>query len=265
MEISVIIPTYNREYTIVRAIESVLEQTYPVSEIIVVDDGSADNTGGIVTEMNDERIRYIKQDENRGAAAARNKGASLARFPMIAFHDSDDEWRPDKIEKQVAYMKGHGEYRLVYTAYVRHMDSAEYIVPEIDGDLKLEGSILPEILFQNTVGTCTVLMEKDLFDSIGGFDESLRSLEDWDMIIRAARATGFGFVPEPLVDAAFLPDGITADMGAYYQARCYMLRKYKDEYLSTGTFDKTIEDILSRANKDKVFEQVKNLMLNYMS
>ena len=265
MEISVVIPTYNRAHTIEKAIGSVQNQSYPVSEIIVVDDASTDDTEKVVLAIDDDRIRYYKQEENRGAAAARNKGVSLARFPFIAFHDSDDEWRFDKIKKQVACIEANREYRLVYTAYVRHFGTADVVVPDLDAGVKLEGSILPEILFQNSVGTCTVLMEKALFENIGGFDESFRSLEDWDMIIRASKQSGFGFVPEVLVDAAFSEDGITADMGSYYQARCYMLRKYREEYLSTGTFDKTIESILSRAQKDNVFEPVKNMMLSYMS
>ena len=109
MKISVVIPTYNRANTIKRSIESVRDQSYPVSEIIVVDDGSVDTTEQTVLTIKDERIRYYKQDSNHGAAAARNKGVSLARFPIIAFHDSDDEWKIDKIKKQVEYMEANRE------------------------------------------------------------------------------------------------------------------------------------------------------------
>ncbi len=261
MNISVIIPTYNREGTIVKAIESVINQTYPVSEIIVVDDGSSDNTEKVVSAIGDDRIVFFRQPENKGAGAARNRGVTLAKNGMIAFHDSDDVWHKDKIAKQVKYKEEHSEYGLIYSAYVRHFPSSDLVVPDMNEGIRLEGSILPEILYKNSVGTPTVLMEKKIFEDIGGFDESLRCLEDWDMVIRAAQKTEFGFVPEILMDAGYLNDGVTSDQEEYYKARCRMMQKYRNEYLATDTFNKTAEVILAMAYEDNVFEQVKNMLL----
>ena len=99
--ISVIIPTYNRADFIGRAIESVLDQTYQDFEIIVIDDGSKDNTENIVKSFDDTRITYIRLKDNKGAAVARNTGIGTARGKFIAFQDSDDEWLPQKLAKQM--------------------------------------------------------------------------------------------------------------------------------------------------------------------
>ena len=99
--VSVIIPTYNRAHLIGRAIRSVLDQTYQDWELIVVDDASTDDIPGIVKGFTDGRVKYIRHDENKGAAAARNTGIQAARGAYIAFLDSDDEWLPEKLERQV--------------------------------------------------------------------------------------------------------------------------------------------------------------------
>ena len=111
-KISVIIPTYNREQKIVKSVQSVLEQTYSNLEIIIVDDGSTDHTEQVVKEIQDERIVYIRQAENQGVSAARNIGVANATADFIAFHDSDDCWHSDKLEKQMEYWKRYPEYNI---------------------------------------------------------------------------------------------------------------------------------------------------------
>ncbi len=265
VDISVIIPTYNRAATIVDSIESVRNQTYPVSEIIVVDDGSSDNTEEFVSNIGDDRIRYCRQDTNKGAGAARNQGVSIAKYDIIAFNDSDDIWHPDKIMKQIRYKEEHRDYRLVYSAYVRHYSDSDQTMPNLNGSERLEGRILSEILYKNSVGTPTALMEKSLFEDIGGFDEELRCLEDWDLFIRASKETSIGFVPEVLVDAGYMEDGVTSNFNEYFKSRCRMMQKYRDDYLSTDTFNKTVESILGLAYNNNMFEQVKDMLLHYIS
>ncbi len=265
MDISVIIPTYNRANTIERSIRSVMDQTYPVSEIIVVDDGSVDDTQQVVLGIEESRIKYLKQEENRGNAAARNIGVRKAGFDMIAFHDSDDEWRSDKIKKQVEYFEAHENCRFLYTAYEKHFLSYDMIVPDLQSKGKKDGQMLAELLYQNTVGAPTILMEKSLFEEAGGFDESMKNLVDWDFAIRISKKTDIGFLPEVLLDVAASTDAVTSDRSGYYQSRCYLLRKYRDDYLSTGTFNDTVESILAMAYEDGVLEQVKNMLLQYIS
>ena len=265
IKISVIIPSYNRANTIVRAIESARGQSYSVSEIIVVDDASSDNTSETVQAIDDNRIRYCCLEKNRGAAGARNYGVSQARYDMIAFLDSDDIWHSDKIEKQVELKKKNADLRLIYTAYARIYDSSEEIYPDLSGNIRLDGDMLSQILCENTAGTGTILMEKSLFDEIGGFDESLRSLEDWDMVIRAAKKTPFGFVPEVLADALFISDGITSNMDEYFRSRCLMMKKYRQYYLDTDTFNLAAGSILALAQRLNMLEHVQAMLLQSIS
>ena len=265
MEISVIIPTYNRAHIIEKSIKSVQRQTYPVSEIIVVDDASVDSTEQVVRGLDDGRIRYVRQEPNKGNAAARNLGVSCAKYDLIAFHDSDDEWREEKIEKQIAYKNAHEDCRFIYTAFVRHFSNGDQIIPDMGGDQILEGEMLPELLFINTIGAPTVLMEKEFFNNIGGFDEKLRNLVDWDLAIRASKEGRIGFVSEILVDVEYSPNSVTNDRSEYYRSRCYMLRKYRDDYLATDTFNKTVESILTMAYEDGMLESVKGMLLRAIS
>ena len=146
--ISVIIPTFNRENTIIRAIESVLNQTYDKLEVIVVDDGSTDRTPDLLKNIVDERVRYYANYENVGPLGARNRGIDLARGIYVAFQDSDDVWNKDKIEKQVKR------------------------VPSSNNDLSsLEGNIYHSLLQGNKIGIPTMLVKKDVFNEVGKFDE----------------------------------------------------------------------------------------------
>ena len=242
-----------------------MEQTYPVSEIIVVDDGSVDDTEQVVLGINDNRIIYLKQKENKGNAAARNIGVQSARYDMIAFHDSDDEWRRNKIQKQVEYYETHINCRFVYTEYVKHFLSYDMVIPDPEVNGKKEGRMLDELLYQNTVGAPTILMDKSLFKEVKGFDENMKNLVDWDFAIRISQKTDIGFLPEVLVDVAVSTDAVTSDRSGYYLSRCYMLRKYRDDYLATGTFNDTVESIMVMAYEDGVLEQVKNMLLQYIS
>src|SRR3989344_1865760 len=99
-KVSVVLPTYNRAHTLERAVRSVLNQTHKDFELIVVDDGSTDNTRDIVVSFADGRIRYIKHESNKGVAEARNTGIGASRASLIAFQDSDDEWLPHKLALQ---------------------------------------------------------------------------------------------------------------------------------------------------------------------
>ena len=265
MDISVIIPTYNRAGTIERAIRSVMEQTYPVSEIIVVDDGSVDDTEQVVLGINDNRIIYLKQKENKGNAAARNIGVQSARYDMISFQDSDDLWRPGKIKRQVEYYEDNRNSKLVYSSYVKHFSTYDMTVPDPNSDMKYEGELLPQLLFQNFISTQTILMEKQLLVDIGGFDENLRNLVDWDMVIRASKVTNIGFITDVLVELDNSKDAVTSNRNEYYRSRCYLLRKYREDYLVTGTFNDTVESIMVMAYQDGVLEQVKNMLLQYIS
>ena len=118
-KVSIILPTYNRAYIIEKGINSLLNQTYQDFEIIIVDDGSTDNTEEIIKKLQekDKRIKYIKLKTNKGAATARNIGIKAARGEYIAFQDSDDEWMHEKLEKQVKVLDTSSKEVVVYTGF----------------------------------------------------------------------------------------------------------------------------------------------------
>ena len=162
-KVSVIIPTYNRAHLVGRAIRSVLNQTYQDFEIIVVDDGSTDNTEEVVKSFNDPRIRYIRHEENKGAAAARNTGIKAAKGKFIAFQDSDDEWLPKKLEKQMeAFDNASPKVGVVYTGFwsiegnVKRYSLNKEIVHK-------EGDIHSQILQGNFIGTPAAVVKKACF------------------------------------------------------------------------------------------------------
>jgi len=126
--ISIILPTFNRAKIVSRSIRSVLNQTYKEFELIIIDDGSADCTQELISKIKDSRIRYIKHEKNKGAAAARNTGIKAAQYDLIAFQDSDDEWMPEKLEKQIKVMSSlPDDYGVVYSAFWRLGKRKKYI------------------------------------------------------------------------------------------------------------------------------------------
>jgi glycosyltransferase involved in cell wall biosynthesis len=199
--VSVIIPTYNRADYLKLALKSVLEQTYKNIEVIVVDDGSMDNTAEVVADFNDPRIKYFYQKNTGLPAATRNRGLREASGEYIAFLDSDDLWLPEKLEIQVDYLRNQPDYHLAY--------SNAWIIDEtgarkgliMDLELFKEGKIFKDLVKYNFIPQLTVLMKRKVFDEIKFFNEdpALRAVEDYEYWLRVAlRRYKIGFVKEPL-------------------------------------------------------------------
>lgn len=264
-QISVIIPTYNREASIVKAIESVLNQTYTIQEVIVVDDGSTDNTEDVVHQIRDERVKFYKTYENHGAGAARNYGVKQAKCELIAFHDSDDEWLPDKIEKQVTYMETHPNVGLVYTAFTAYSSNDIFeFPPQFKENSHLyEGCLLRILLMHNTVGTPTILMPKKIFDELNGFDEQMNALEDWEFAIRVADRYRIGFVADSCVKVSYKGEQMSKSFSKYYANNCYILRKHSATYIRENLFDNAIEELLMQAEQNGLKAPVEKMLLLY--
>jgi len=181
--VTVVIPCFNYGRFICDAIDSVLAQTYAALEIIVVDDGSTDNTRERVAKYG-SRVRYIYQ-ENRGLSAARNTGIRAARGEYVAFLDADDIWLPDKLEAQMRFMAESGCEVVACYAGSRYGNRS-----------RGEGMIvtLEDFFFLSPGFGSTGLVRKECFDTIGGFDETMRSVEDRHMMLRLARQFRFGLV-----------------------------------------------------------------------
>lgn len=201
--ISVILPTYNRIITLPRAVDSVLHQTYPCLELIIVDDGSSDGTQEYVKGLQDKRVIYHRNECNMGPSAARNAGVELARGEYIAFQDSDDEFFPTKLQIQMlALRNGDGEkVAMVYHELCRYEGkSFQMRLPARSIPYRNKtGELFPFLLLNPLISTQTMMIEKKAFKRLGGFRTDLKSLEDYEFSIRFAKKYKIKFIPETLV------------------------------------------------------------------
>lgn len=195
--VSVVIPTWNRASTIGAAIRSVLNQTHPVHEVLICDDGSTDTTREIVNGFNDTRIQFIEGPHAGRPAVPRNRGIRVAQSEWIAFLDSDDEWTPHKLEMQFKDLDRTGT-KASCTNAVR-------VVPGASDHGKYLNTFhrrfhLAVLLQTNFVICSSVLVSKELLLKVGGFpeDESLRAVEDYALWLRIATLTDFVYNPEAL-------------------------------------------------------------------
>jgi glycosyltransferase involved in cell wall biosynthesis len=193
---TVVIPTHDRHVMVREAIGSALAQQSAEFEIIVVDDGSTDDTAAALASELGSRIHLIRT-ENRGVAAARNLGVAAGRGELIAFLDSDDLWLPGKLAAQVAFMHCHPEAQICQTEEIWIRNG--HRVNACDHHRKPNGTIFERSLDLCLVSPSAVLMRRSLFDRTGGFDESLPACEDYDLWLRISRNTPVWLLPEALV------------------------------------------------------------------
>ena len=192
--VSVIMPVFNRETLISRAIKSVLDQTYNNIELFVIDDGSSDGTR-LVCEgfVGDSRFHYFFQ-ENSGQSAARNLGIKKSRGEFIAFLDSDNYWSLNKIESQISFFYNNPNFDILYSDIIPIDEHGNRLQRKTFK--KFSGRILNNLLCYNFVTNNTALVRRKCFDELGGFDESLRCAEDYDLWLRFAVRYRFLHHPE---------------------------------------------------------------------
>jgi glycosyltransferase involved in cell wall biosynthesis len=183
--VSVILPTHNRSGLLVRAIRSVLGQTYANLELIVVDDASTDDTADVVQSFGDARLRYLRLDRNSRAAAARNVGIRAARGELLAFQDDDDEWLPQKLERQVAAMaKAPADVGLILCSFRRVDESGESRFGSHAWERNLDFALCPSYNDFSLISTPNWLLKREVLTRAGLFDERLKSLDDWELALR---------------------------------------------------------------------------------
>lgn len=195
MKVSVIIPTYNRAHVLGRAIESVMAQSYQVHEIIVVDDGSADGTDGLM-HSSFAGCRYIYQ-QNQGVSSARNYGIRAAGGDWLAFLDSDDEWLPDKLAAQKTELSLKPECRLCHTQEIWIRNGKR--VNPMQKHAKSGGFIFRRCLPLCVISPSAAVIHRSIFEEVGFFDESLPACEDYDMWLRICSREAVAFVEKPQI------------------------------------------------------------------
>lgn len=248
--VSVVIPTYNRSEFLYEAINSVFHQTYQDFEVIVVDDGSTDNTESIISKF-DGRVRYFKQ-ANSGSAVARNRGILNSRGNFIAFLDSDDLWYPQKLEKQIKVFEKHPDVGLVFCDCSRG-NSMSFPAPKRGYFSNVnfsQGNLFPLLCKMNPVWTPSVICRYEVFNYSGLMDHTLRRAQDIDLWIRIASITNAFFLREVLVHVREHKERISYNTDFLYD----VCRKCDIQVSRWSSCDEKIVNILKEKAADRYYQ-----------
>ena len=241
--VSVIIPTYNRETLIERSVRSVLEQTYTDLEVIVVDDCSTDNTRQRLEAIQDTRLRYTCLERNSGACVARNSGIDLAQGEYIAFQDSDDQWEPQKLEKQM-HVLARTDADIVFCKLKYHKSNGVQLIPRgmKEGFVEADASLFG-------IGTQAIVAKRKVFDNLR-FDTAFPRYQDLELMYRAGKEYSLYCLAEGLVDYAVGTDSISSNPEKLYQACLLILEKHPEIKESRPVMMKQMAYTLLRAALD---------------
>ena len=229
VKVSVIIPTYNRAQLIKNSIISVLNQTYKNLEVIVVDDASTDNTKTIIQQINDHRLKYIKNDTNLGPSQSRNNGIKSSSGEVIAFQDSDDEWCESKLEKQIQLLYDHSNnFGAVYCgSEIIDAITGKILSTDLQNvDFKTDfvsGDHLP-----HTPSTVSSAIKKSVIEEVGAFDPRLKAMEDTELAMRISMKYDYGYINEPLIRIKRSQESLMSNIQNYTIAKEIVLEKHED-------------------------------------
>ena len=228
-KVSIVLPTYNRSYSILKSINSVLSQSYEDFELIVVDDASVDDTEAVMSSIADHRVKYIRHEYNKGGAIARNTGIAISRGEFIAFQDSDDEWLQDKLDTQMREFEFDPNLTAVYTGYylVKNQEAVYMPTEKLQSG---SGKIFTKLLRDNCISTQTLVVKSGVLKSIGGFDEFLPRLQDWELVLRLSKVGEFKFIDQPFVNVNYTNDSITATSSKFFTAMEYIIKKHSNAF-----------------------------------
>jgi len=230
-KVSVIIPAYNKaEYTR-RTVDSVLAQTYPHVEIIVVDDGSKDQTANVMAEYGG-RIHYVFK-ANGGACSARNEGIRSATGEYVAFLDCDDLYGVEKIKRCVDYLEKNPRFGFVYTA-AYFIDEQDEIVGRYDHPRSREGFIASKLILEDFICNSTVLVRKSILQKAGFFDEEIFTPADWDMWLRLSEIAQAGYIREPLTKYRITDNYVFNHLQQARGEEMYVLEKFFKNHSTEG-------------------------------
>ena len=236
--VSVVMPTYNRGYIIKMAIDSILNQTYKNLELIIVDDCSNDNTKEIISKYDDNRLKYIRLSEKKGANYARNIGIEKSKGEYITFQDSDDYSFPERLQKEYEYLIAQ-KVDLVFSSFYKVHDYNENEFKNIILD-KIKKTIYPSkkieddkifdtILYKNVITTQVLFAKKEIFLE-EKFDNNITRFQDWDLMIRIAKKYKLSHLNIPLLYLFIQKDSITKSYSKGSESLKIILKKYEDYF-----------------------------------
>lgn len=248
--VSVIIPAYNAEETLLETIQSVLSQTFTDLEILIIDDGSSDNTVAIARAVQDPRVR-VYTFKNGGAAMARNRGIAHSTGEFLSFIDSDDLWTPNKLEKQLDALQHMPDAGGVYSWTLIMNESGEKFYP---GNCEsYSGDVYAHLLLSNFIGSgSNMLVRRTASDTIGGFDTTLHSHEDWDYYLRLSQNWLFAVVSEPQILYRKREDSVCSNFEVM-ERYIFILH---DKMFSTAPYSLRYLEPQSRAKKYEFLSQI---------
>ncbi|WP_445506443.1 glycosyltransferase family 2 protein [Niallia sp. 03190] len=262
--VSVIIPTYNRERYISKSVESVLNQTVSALEVLIIDDGSTDNTENVIKALleKDNRIKYYKI-KNGGANKARNYGISRAQGNYIAFNDSDDLWRENKLEIELNLLNKEGNEKFVgaFSKFNINYNSTSDILPK-----KVKKNIFSQLLYQNVVNTPNLIIQKSVLENVGKFNEEIKRFQDWDLALRITKEYNLLFIPKVLTDTFRYGLNISDNNKEAINSLIrfdQLYDKYRDKHIKTKFYYEIARyEYLSGQSKKFFYKAIKNDILS---
>ncbi len=259
--VSIIMPVYNSEKTVKKSIISVLNQTYDNWELIVINDGSKDNSIEILKRFNDNRIFLVEQ-ENQGVVKARNNGMKSAKGEFIAFLDSDDIWVSNKLEIQIGYLLSTNKKFSYSKSFCFRNDEA--LCTNCFTFVHINFTDKEKILVYDYIPTLTVVMHKDIITTIGYFDEKLKSAEDWDYWIRILQKYEACYINEFLAKYRVSNTGLSGNLQKHFIEEEKVWQKHMGLYskkimVYRQWFSDKKQAIIAKQN-DNIFDFVRYFM-----
>lgn len=254
--VSVVIPVYNRIDTIEKAVESIRRQTCKNVEIIIIDDGSADGTYNILKklEKTENSIRIFTQ-EHKGANAARNLGIEKSKGEFIAFQDSDDEWLPDKLEKQIRYME-EKHFDVCYCPFYLYSSNEEQIFPrDYQDKQKYEQELIKILRCCNVISTQTLVIRRNIISDVGIFDEDMPRYQDYEYVIRIIQKKKIGYISKPLVKVFRTKNSISNDDKKLKDAEIKLLAKHKNFFDMEACLKSRLTEKIRELDEKELMEQ----------
>lgn len=250
--VSIIIPVYNRRELLYRAIKSVINQTYRNIEIIVIDDGSNEDIKSVCESFNDLRIRYFRHIENKGAAAARNTGLKNCRGDFVAFLDSDDEYLPQKIEKQIEVFVRSKDIDVVYCSLLLEEENGKYHLIKTASNKWFV--LLQQIMFK-----------REVIEKVGFLDETFITIDDFDYVYRLRKSCRFASINEPLVIHHYTPFSLEKNLEIRNKDWEKFIKKYHDIMVRKDISETLYQAGKSYLRENKITESMKSFLLAYIS